>query len=52
MKPDDQKKVPKNEKNGLSYFGLGKILIWIVGVVCIFLLKQCGFDVDYPRTGP
>ena len=44
----------KNRENGQgqSIVGVGKIILWALVVVIVFLLKLCGFDVDYPSVTP
>ena len=47
----DDKKI-KKPPQGQSYFGIGKIVIWIIGLVIILILKLCGFDIAYPTGAP
>ena len=47
-----EKKQAHADNQGQSYVGLGKILIWIVVVGTVFLLKLCGFDVQFPTVTP
>ncbi len=47
-----KKRSPLHKKNGQSYVGIGKLILWILVVAVVFLLKLCGFDVQYPTVTP
>jgi hypothetical protein len=42
----------KNPKQGQSYVGLAKLILWGLVLLLVFVLKLCGFDVDYPTVAP
>lgn len=48
MKP----KIPDGERQGQSCVGIGKLVMWAVVIVLVFLLKLCGFDMQYPIGTP
>jgi len=40
------------EKKGQSYVGVGKLIIWVLVIFIVFMLRLCGFDVQYPTFIP
>lgn len=42
----------ESPKQAQSYFGLAKLVLWGLVLLIVFVLRLCGFDVDFPTVTP